>query len=222
MARAHKATAEKTADKQRDIQQNIDQKDKIKQELESKPMQAGARPYPVPPFPAQHQKKPGMEFKLDPQPLYDAPFYRGSEKLKDTVALITGGDSGIGRAVAILYAREGAHVAICHLDEERDAEETRELVEKEGRRCIILQGDVSNRAFCEKAVQTTVDTFGKLDVLVNNAAFQVHSSFEDLTEEHFDETLKTNLYGYFFMAQSAVKHMQPGSAIINTGSVTGM
>ncbi len=186
-------------------------------------MQAGARRYPSPPFPLQHQSKPGAESALDPQPFYDAPFYLGSRKLENKVALITGGDSGIGRAVAILFAREGADVAIAYLDEHADALVTKRGIEAEGRRCLLISGDVSQQRFCGQAVARTVKKFGRLDVLVNNAAFQVHASrFEDLTAEHFDETLKTNLYGYFFMAQAAVKEMEPGSAIVNTGSVTGL
>ncbi|PWU01067.1 MAG: short-chain dehydrogenase [Terriglobia bacterium] len=188
------------------------------------PMQAGAREYPAPPFPKQHQSKPGDESKLNPPPMYDAPFYRGSGKLQDKVALITGGDSGIGRAVAILFAREGANVSIVYLkDEEADAEITKKGIEAEGRKSLLIAGDVSKEKFCTKAVERTVREFGHLDILVNNAAFQVHTSqFEDLTAEHFDETVKTNLYGYFYMAQAAVKEMKPGSAIVNTGSVTGL
>ncbi len=186
-------------------------------------MQAGARRYPEPPFPKQHQSKPGRETALEPAPMYDAPYYLGSQKLQDKVALITGGDSGIGRAVAVLFAREGADVAIAHLAEDGDAELTRMAVENEGRRAIVLRGDVRDRSFCEDAVKRTVKELGALDILVNNAAFQVHSKkLEDLTEAHFDETLKTNLYGYFFMAQHAVPHMKRGAAIINTGSVTGI
>jgi NAD(P)-dependent dehydrogenase (short-subunit alcohol dehydrogenase family) len=155
--------------------------------------------------------------------MYDAPYYKGSDKLRDMAALITGGDSGIGRAVAVLFAREGADVAIAYLDEHADAEETRQAVEKEGRRCILLSGDVADAEFCRDAVARTVRAFGKLDVLVNNAAFQEHvERFEDLTDEHFDRTLKTNLYGYFYMAKAAVPHMQAGSAIVMTGSVTGI
>ena len=215
--------AKKTAQEQRDIQKQVDAADKKKDgKKKDTPMQAGAREYPVPPFPKQHQKKPGNEAALDPAPMYDAPYYIGSEKLKDKVALITGGDSGIGRAVAVFYAREGADVVICHLDEESDAKETKRQVEAEGRKCLILAGDVSQKKFCTDAVAKTVEAFGKLDVLVNNAAFQIHSDFENLTEAHFDETLKTNLYGYFFMAQAATAVMKPGSAIINTGSITGI
>jgi NAD(P)-dependent dehydrogenase (short-subunit alcohol dehydrogenase family) len=217
--------AEKAAEAERAIQQEIDRKEKTrsKPEKEGGAMQAGARRYPEPPLPRQHQKKPGDEAALDPAPMYDAPHYLGSQKLKDKVALITGGDSGIGRSVAILYAREGADIAIAYLNEHEDAEETKRAVEKEGRRCIILSGDVADRKFCDAAVTATLQAFGRLDVLVNNAAFQEHVlDFEDLSDEHFDRTLKTNLYGYFHMAKAAVPHMQTGSAIVMTGSVTGM
>src|ERR1700759_5698610 len=186
-------------------------------------MRPGARRYPAPPMPRQHQPKPGHESELKPPPMYDAPFYHGSGKLSGKVAIITGADSGIGRAVAVLFAREGADVAVMYLDEHKDAATTQEAVEAEGRRCLLISGDVSKRAFCTKAVARVVKVFGKLDILVNNAAFQLHvNKFEDLTEAHFDRTLKTNLYGYFHMAQAAVPHMAPGSAIVNTGSVTGI
>jgi len=186
-------------------------------------MQAGARKYPEPPMTKQHLTKPGKEADLDLKPMYDAPFYKGSEKLKDKVAIITGGDSGIGRSVAVLFAREGADVAIVYLNEHKDAGETKKMVEKEGRHCILIPGDVANRDFCIHAVKQTVDELGQLDILVNNSAFQLHvSHFEDLTEEHFDCTIKTNLYGYFHMAQASIPHMKPGSAIVNTGSVTGL
>ena len=168
-------------------------------------------------------KKPGHEADLELAPMYDAPHYKGSDKLQDKVALITGADSGIGRAVAVLFAREGADVAVAYLDEHEDAEETKRAVEAEGRRCILLSGDVADPEFCKDAVERTVGELGKLDILVNNAAFQEHvNSFEELTDEHFDRTIKTNLYGYFFMAKAAVPHMQNGSAIVMTGSVTGL
>jgi len=193
-----------------------------KQDVEGA-MQAGARKYPVPPFPKQHIAKPGKEAVLDPQPLYDAPFYRGSGKLEGKIALITGGDSGIGRSVAVLFAREGADVAIVYLSEHVDAKATEQAVQREGRRCILIPGDVAKRNFCFGAVKKTVKEFGKLDILVNNSAFQLHvSRFEDLTEAHFDKTMKTNLYGYFHMAQAATPHLSNGAAIINTGSVTGL
>jgi NAD(P)-dependent dehydrogenase (short-subunit alcohol dehydrogenase family) len=211
--------------KQQDVQQEVaddDAKQKGKGKSDSA-MQAGARPYPEPPFPQQHQPKPGHEYKLDPAPLYDAPFYLGSGKLDGKVALITGGDSGIGRSVAVLYAREGADVAIIHVGEDKDAKDTAAAVEKEGKRALIIKGDVRDSAFCTKAVEQTVKELGQLDVLVNNAAFQVHTKdITDLSDEHFDETLKTNLYGYFYLARAAVPHLKPGSAIINTGSVVGI
>ncbi|MDZ4691506.1 SDR family oxidoreductase [Terricaulis sp.] len=186
-------------------------------------MQAGARRYPEPPFPPQHQPKPGDESRLEPAPMYDAPYYKGSEKLKDKVALITGGDSGIGRSVAVLFAREGADVAIVYLSEHKDAEITKQAVEAEGRRALLISGDVTDRSFCDRAVAETVESFGGLDVLVNNAAFQLHAdTFEDLTDERFDKTLKTNLYGYFYMARAATPHLKSGGAIVNNGSVTGL
>jgi NAD(P)-dependent dehydrogenase (short-subunit alcohol dehydrogenase family) len=210
--------------RQRAIQKQVARADEAHPKAETKQaMQAGARRYPAPPFPRQHQRKPGSEAALNPPPLYDAPFYLGSKKLADKVALITGGDSGIGRAVAILFAREGADVAVAYLNEHEDARLTKVKIEAEGRRCLLIAGDVSDQKFCDMAVAQTVKEFGQLDVLVNNAAFQVHTSrFDDLTAKHFDETLKTNLYGYFYMAQAAVKEMKSGSAIVNTGSVTGL
>jgi NAD(P)-dependent dehydrogenase (short-subunit alcohol dehydrogenase family) len=223
--RAFADIAEQTASRERAIQRQVDQVDKAAsapKQKKSEAMQAGARAYPTS-FPAQQLEKPGLEAELDPRPMYEAPHYKGSEKLLDMVALITGGDSGIGRAVAILYAREGADVAITYLDERVDAEETKRAVEKEGRRCITISGDVADFAFCRAAVKETIAAFGKLDILVNNAAFQEHAfRLEELTEDHFDLTLKTNLYGYFHMAKAAVPHMKPGGAIVMTGSVTGI
>jgi NAD(P)-dependent dehydrogenase (short-subunit alcohol dehydrogenase family) len=217
--------AEETARREQAIQSEIDRADKTASERKAKKseaMQAGARAYPAS-FPKQHLKKPGFESELAVQPMYDAPHYRGSDKLRDMVALITGGDSGIGRAVAVLYAREGADVVITYLNEHTDAQATKRAVEAEGRRCITMAGDVADSRFCEAAVEQTIEEFGRLDILVNNAAFQEHvTRLEDLTEEHFDRSLKTNLYGYFHMAKSAVPHMKPGSSIVMTGSVTGI
>jgi NAD(P)-dependent dehydrogenase (short-subunit alcohol dehydrogenase family) len=174
-------------------------------------------------LPKQHLEKPGRESDLDPRPLYQAPEYRGSGKLEGKVALITGGDSGIGRAVAVLYAREGADVAIVYLSEHEDAEETREAVEAEGRRAVLIPGDVTDPEFCRQAVETTMRELGQLDILVNNAAFQEHaSSLEDISEEQLDRTFKTNIYGYFHMAKAALPHLARGSAIVNSGSITGI
>jgi NAD(P)-dependent dehydrogenase (short-subunit alcohol dehydrogenase family) len=221
----HEQEAESAAEAERAIQRKVDRSDKAHagEKQKSGAMQAGARVYPVPPLPDQHLAKPGSEADLELKPMYDAPHYKGSEKLLDKVALITGGDSGIGRSVAVLFAREGADIALAYLDEHEDAEETKQAVEAEGRRCILLSGDVANPEFCKDAVEKTVDEFGRLDILVNNAAFQEHvNSLEELTDEHFDRTIKTNLYGYFYMARAAVPHMGNGSAIVMTGSVTGL
>jgi NAD(P)-dependent dehydrogenase (short-subunit alcohol dehydrogenase family) len=210
---------------ERAIQRHVDQKEKAGGTAAKKSgaMQAGARIYPAPPLPKQHLAKPGHEADLELSPMYDAPYYKGSEKLLDKVALVTGADSGIGRSVAVLFAREGADVAVAYLNEDDDAAETKRAVEREGRRCILLSGDVADPKFCKSAVKKTVAEFGKLDILVNNAAFQEHvNKFEDLTEEHFDRTIKTNLYGYFHMAKAAVPEMKNGGAIIMTGSVTGL
>ena len=219
----HKGT-QALVDKQRGIQKQIAQADKRAGAAnDDKPAQLGTRKQPENPLPAQHQDKPGYERELDPAPRFQAPDYKGSEKLQDKVAIITGGDSGIGRAVAVLYAREGADVAIVYLSETEDAEETKRHVEKEGRRCLLIEGDVRDPEFCKQSMQKTVDEFGKLDILVNNAAFQLHTkNIEDLTEEHFDLTMKTNVYGYFHMAKAAVPHLKKGAVIINTGSETGI
>lgn len=217
--------SERTAKVHRDIQREVDAKDKAngKEDGKEHAMQAGARRYPEPPFQAQHLKKPGKEADLKLQPLYDAPFYKGSGKLADKVAIITGGDSGIGRSVAVLYAREGADIAIIYLNEHGDAEETKRAVEKEGRKCLLVPGDVTDAQFCRSTVDRVVKELGQLDILVNNAAFQIHTvAFEEISAKQFDETLKTNLYGYFHMAQAAVPHMQNGGAIVNCGSVTGI
>ena len=221
--------AKPTVARQRAIQQRVDAKDRAsakpparKVAAAKKPVQAGPRRQPKQ-MPEQHLHKPGNEHELELAPRFLAPDYRGSGKLDGMAAIITGGDSGIGRAVAVLFAREGADVAICYLSEHKDARATRAHVEDEGRRCIAIAGDVRDPRFCERAVRKTVKAFGRLDVLVNNAAFQLHSeSLEDLTDAHLQETLQTNIAGYFHMARAALPHLQRGASIINSGSETGL
>lgn len=184
--------------------------------------QTGAKPKS--PLPAQFQSKPGLDSKMTPRPQYLAPKYKGSGKLAGKVAIITGGDSGIGRSVAVLFAREGANVAIVYLPQEQsDAEEAAEAVRNEGREVLLLPGDVSKAEFCRDAVDKTVKKFGQLDVLVNNAAYQeTREKFEDVSEEDWDHTFKVNIYGYFYMAKAALPHLKPGSTIVNCGSITGL
>lgn len=172
--------------------------------------------------PAQHQKKqPGEEHLMQPQPVYIRDDYNGSQKLKGKVALITGGDSGIGRSVAVHFAREGADVAFVYLDETKDADKTRQLVEEEGRSCLVSQGDVADRQYCRDVVSQALEKFGKLDILVNNAAEQ-HSAndFTSISAEQLEKTFRTNFFGYFYLAQAAVENMPQGGTIINTTSIT--
>jgi NAD(P)-dependent dehydrogenase (short-subunit alcohol dehydrogenase family) len=185
---------------------------------------ASVQQEPKGPMPAQKQEHPGLESAMAPRPRSLAPLYKGADKLQGKVALITGGDSGIGRAVAVLYAREGADVAIVYLPaEQSDADEAALLVEREGRRALLIPGDVCDPAFCRDAVERTVRQFGKLDILVNNAAFQQNQSRpEDVTEEQWDRTFRTNIYAYFYMVKAALPHLKEGSAIVNCGSITGM
>jgi NAD(P)-dependent dehydrogenase (short-subunit alcohol dehydrogenase family) len=216
-----------TVQKQRDIQREQDSKDQSKgsqpKQGQDKAVQAGARQQPQPPLPERHHEKPGIEAHMDIKPRFDAPDYKGSGKLEGMVAIITGGDSGIGRSVAVLYAREGADVAIVYLTAHEDAQETRRCVEKESRRCLLIAGDVKDSQFCNQAVEQTVKEFGRLDILVNNAAFQEHAqSLEDITDERLEETFRTNIFGYFYMARAAVPHMKEGSSIVNTTSVTAL
>ena len=220
----YRQDAEKTARHQRAIQLMVERQERHINggSQEQGANQAGPHRHPENPLPSQHLGKPGRESALDPRPEYLAPEYKGSGKLDAMSALITGADSGIGRAIAVLYAREGADVAVVYLNEHEDAEETRRAVESEGRRCLLISGDVKDPAFCRDAVGRTVHAFGKLDILVNNAGFQEHAmALEEITEDHFDETVRTNLYGYFHMAKAAIPHLQPGASIINTGSETG-
>jgi len=182
------------------------------------------RSEPRPPFPGQHQRPPGLEARLEPRPRFEARRYRAAGKLEGKRALVTGGDSGIGRAVAVLYAREGADVAISYLPEEqRDAEETKRVVEAEGRRCPLLPGDLIDAAACTAAVEQTVASLGGLDILVSNAAYQRRKDdIEDISDEEFDRTLRTDLYAYFYLARAALRHMKPGGAIIATSSMTAL
>jgi NAD(P)-dependent dehydrogenase (short-subunit alcohol dehydrogenase family) len=178
--------------------------------------------HPKPPFPPQHLDKPGLEGELDPKPRYEAPAYRPANKLENKRALITGGDSGIGRAVAVIFAREGADVAINYLpDEQSDAEETQRAVEAVGRKCILLPGDLTEEKFCRDLIARTVKELGGIDILVSNAAHQNRKTLDELTTDELDRTFKTNVYAYYHLAKAAVPHMKPGSAIIATSSSTG-
>ena len=221
------ARAARVASRQRRLQDQEKAKDaraakKAASGKASKATQAGARKQPEK-MPAQHIEKPGNEHELDLAPRFLAPDYTGSGKLQGMRAVITGADSGIGRAVAVLFAREGADVAVLHLDEAKDAKVTREHVEREGARCLVIAGDVSDPRFCDKAAQKVVKTFGGIDILVNNAAFQLHCEhLEDLEDEHLQETLQTNIAGYIHMARAVLPYMEEGASIINTGSETGL
>lgn len=179
---------------------------------------------PKPPFPPQKLEKPGIESDLQPRPRYSAPEYKPGGKLVGKVALITGGDSGIGRSVAVLYAREGADVAITALPAEHgDAEETRRAVEAVGRRCVVIEGDLAEKRFCRTVIDYTVRVLGRLDVLVHNAAHQNHwKRIEDVSDEEWDRTFKVNIYAYFWLVQAALPHLKPGSTIIASGSQTGI
>ncbi|MEB3282072.1 MAG: SDR family oxidoreductase [Lyngbya sp.] len=172
-------------------------------------------------IPAQHQdRKPGLESEMTPKPQYDDPNYKGSGKLQDKVALITGGDSGIGRSVAVYYAKEGADVAIVYLDETEDAQVTKKAVENQGRRCLLIEGDIRNENFCQEAVKRTVDEFGKLDILVNNAAEQYYeASIEEIDSARLGSTFATNIFSMFYFTKAAMPHLKEGSAIINTTSI---
>jgi NAD(P)-dependent dehydrogenase (short-subunit alcohol dehydrogenase family) len=169
----------------------------------------------------QTQDLPGSEYKMDPKPVYIRVDYKGSGKLQNKVALITGGDSGIGRAVAVHYAREGANVAIVYLEEDKDAEETKQLVEKEGKQCLLLRGDLKNREFCKSAVEKTVEKFGTINILVNHAGEQHPSKgFEELDLDMMEQTFRTNIFAMYYLTKPAMKHMKEGDSIITTTSVT--
>jgi NAD(P)-dependent dehydrogenase (short-subunit alcohol dehydrogenase family) len=211
-----------TVARQREIQRRADAKPKAG-ERGGKAVQAGTRGQPANPMPKQHLAKPGNEHDLELQPRFLAPDYVGSGKLEGMAAIITGGDSGIGRAVAVLFAREGADVGVLYLDEHEDARETRRHVEAEGRKCVLVAGDVRDPGYCRRAVSKVRKAFGRLDVLVNNAAFQQHvDRLEDLGDAHLQETLQTNIAGYVHMARAALPFLERGACILNTGSETGL
>lgn len=232
-AQSDDSAADAAAQKARDLQKEQDRLDARSDTKQHKGREDGekkGRPAPGPgheepasPLPAQHLAKPGNEADLQLPPRFEARDYRGSGKLAGFCAVITGADSGIGRAVAVLFAREGADVAVMYLNEHEDAKETQRHIEAEGQRCLLISGDVKDRAFCQQAIGQVVREFKRLDVLVNNAAFQLHAdSLQDITEARLDETFRTNIYGYFHMAQAALEHLPRGGSIINTGSVTGL
>jgi NAD(P)-dependent dehydrogenase (short-subunit alcohol dehydrogenase family) len=172
--------------------------------------------------PPQHQRQqPGREHKMKPRPRSEDEKHRGSGKLQDKIAIITGGDSGIGRAIAIAFAKEGTDVSVVYLEERKDANETKHLVEEHGRKCLLIEGDVGQEEFCRKAVEQTVKEFGKIDIVVNNAAEQhPQESIEKITEKQLERTFRTNIFSMFFMVKAAMKHLKKGAVIINTTSVT--
>lgn len=171
--------------------------------------------------PAKQDKQPGIEAEMNPAPEVIRDSYKGSGKLQDKVALVTGGDSGIGRSIAVHYAREGADVAIVYLDEDIDAEKAKELIEQEGRKCLLIKGDVKKPEFCNEAVEKTVKAFGKINVLVNNAGMQVpQKDPEKIDEQQLEDTFRTNIFGYFYFANAALKYLKAGDCIVNTTSVT--
>ncbi|MDK4735495.1 SDR family oxidoreductase [Rhizobium sp. CNPSo 3490] len=176
--------------------------------------------YPTPPFPSQKQPMPGFTAQMDPVPDHGEKTYRGSERLKGKRAIITGGDSGIGRAVAIAYAREGADLVISYLDEDEDADETKRLVEQAGRKAVLVSGDIQDPAHCRQIVETAVKELGGIDILVNNAAHQASfKSIDEISDEEWELTFKVNIHAMFYLTKAAVAHMKPGSAIINTASI---
>jgi len=172
--------------------------------------------------PPQHQRQqPGREHKMKPRPKAEDKKHRGSGKLQGKVAIITGGDSGIGRAISIAFAKEGAHISVVYLEEDKDANETRRLVEEQGHKCLLLRGDVGEEKFCRNGVEQTVKQFGNLDILVNNAAEQhPQDSIQNISQKQLERTFRTNIFSFFFMVKAAMKHLKQGSAIINTTSVT--
>ncbi|NOU88228.1 SDR family oxidoreductase [Paenibacillus sp. LMG 31460] len=177
---------------------------------------------PIPPYPSQHQdQQPGIESLMNPRPVFDNPNYKGSGKLKDKVAIITGGDSGQGRAIAVAFAKEGADVVIVYLNEHSDAEETKQHIEQKGRRCLSIAGNIGSEAFCKQVMEQTILQFGKLDILVNNAAEQhIQNGLENITSEQMEKTFRTNFFSIFYLTKLALSHLKPGSSIINAASLT--
>ncbi len=222
-AAAEDPRAARVAARQRRLQDQEKAKDaRATKKSAKKATQAGSRKQPEK-MPGQHIAKPGNEHELQLEPRFLAPDYVGSGKLQGKRAIITGADSGIGRAVAVLFAREGADVAVLHLDEDEDARITREHVEAEGTRSIVIKGDVRDSRFCDKSVKQVVKAWGGVDILVNNAAFQLHCHrLEDLEDDHLQETLQTNIAGYIQMARAVLPYLEEGDCIINTGSETGL
>lgn len=183
-------------------------------------MAEATKSFPKPPFPKQQQSLPGSSKAMDPEPDYGEDSYKGANRLTDKKALITGADSGIGRAVALAYAREGADVVVSYLNEHEDARETQRLVESAGRRCVLVPGDIATAAHCRTLVRKTVDAFGRIDILVNNAAHQMtFESLEEIPDEEWNKTLAVNISSMFFITKAAVPHMKPGGSIINTASI---
>ncbi|MFA5039246.1 MAG: SDR family oxidoreductase [Candidatus Omnitrophota bacterium] len=172
-------------------------------------------------FPEQNQEKPGKEYKMEPLPLIKGEWYKGSGKLSGKIALVTGGDSGIGSAVSIFFAREGASVSIVYYNEHKDAQNTQRMIEEEGQKCLLIPGNVGDPEFCAEAVEKTLAEFGHVDILVNNAGYQnPHKNMENITDQDIETTFRTNIFSYFYMTRAALKHMREGAAIINTASVT--
>ncbi|NRT70955.1 SDR family oxidoreductase [Clostridium beijerinckii] len=174
-------------------------------------------------FPKQEQnEQPGLEYEMNPAPIYDDPSYnKKGDILKDKIAVITGGDSGIGKAVAIAYANQGADIVIAYYNENKDAEETKKIIDNIGRKCILIKGDISDPNFCNNVLEKTIEEYGRIDILVNNAAVQYESTdFKQISDEQFDKTFKTNVYGTFYMTRAALNHLKAGGCIINTASIT--
>ncbi len=171
--------------------------------------------------PQKQNKQPGLESLMNPKPIYDNANYKGSNRLSNKTALITGGDSGIGKAVAVAYAKEGADIAIVYFDEHEDAKETQKIIQEKGRKCVLISGDIGDESFCIKAIENVIKELGKLDILINNAGVQYpQNSIEDITSEQLEKTFRTNVFGMFYMTKAAMPYLKDGSIIINTSSIT--